>query len=43
VENVSYRRRSYVEVSIELWILRPQSLQEFDSGSFIDTVFLSTV
>ena len=32
---------SYIEVSSELWILHPQSLEELDSGSFVDTVFLS--
>ena len=33
----------YIEVSSELRILHPQSLEELDSGSFVDTVFLSVV
>lgn len=39
--NLGSRRVSYTEVSSELWILHPQSLEEFDSGSFVNTVFLS--
>jgi hypothetical protein len=33
----------HVEVSSKLWIPHPQSLQKLDSGSFVDTVFLSVV
>ena len=39
--NLCSRGVSHIEVSSELWILHPQSLEEFDSGSFVDTVFLS--
>jgi len=39
--NVGSRGVSYIEVSSELWILHTQSLEELDSGSFVDTVFLS--
>lgn len=42
VTDLGQRGGFYIEVSIKLWILHPQGLQEFDSGSFINAVFLST-